>query len=175
VITVKLPAGIKVKRLDHFAVVVKDLKECIKRYWDLLGIGPWNIYYLAPPAHKETYLRGNAVKCSIKVGLARLGDISYELIEPVEGPSALKEFLERKGEGMHHFACRYDSLESVRSAVDAFRSAGIEVLQCGKFHDSLYYYLDTEALLGTIYEILYMPSEITPNEVYPLGRWYKLG
>jgi methylmalonyl-CoA/ethylmalonyl-CoA epimerase len=163
----RLPANIRIERLDHIAVVVKDIKEYIRRYWHLLGIGPWDIYYLTPPAHRETYLRGSSVKYSIKVGLAKLGDISYELIEPVEGPSVVKEFLESRGEGLHHIACRYDSLQSVESALHAFRSAGIEVLQCGKFHDSVYYYLDTEYLLGTVYEILYMPTEIMPNEVYP--------
>lgn len=157
----------KAKRLDHVAVVVNDLREYIKRYWNLCGIGPWNIYYLTPPAHRETYVRGKAVEYSVKVGLARLGDISYELIEPVDGPSVLKDFLERKGGGLHHIACRYDSLQSVESALRAFRSAGIGVLQCGKFHDSVYYYLDTERFLGAVYEILYMPSEIRPNEVYP--------
>ncbi|MEM3356229.1 MAG: VOC family protein [Candidatus Bathyarchaeia archaeon] len=155
--------------LDHVAVVVKHLDKFVEKYWNILGVGPWNIFFLVPPAHKETYVKGKKVEYSLKVGIARLGNLSYELIEPLEGSNVLTDFLETKGEGLHHVAWRCDSLEDVKRYLEAFKKIDVEILQCGRFHDSCYYYFDTERLLGTVCEILYEPSSIKPNEVYPSG------
>ena len=33
------------------------------------------------------------------------GPVVFELLQPLEGPSIYKEWLEERGEGLHHVAC----------------------------------------------------------------------
>jgi len=88
------------------------------------------------------------------------------LIEPLEGPSVYKEFLAKKGEGLHHLGFLVDD---VSGALAAFKKMGIDVLMSGKWRDvSEFYYMDTEAVLGIIYEIIRRKGPRPPPEaVYP--------
>jgi methylmalonyl-CoA/ethylmalonyl-CoA epimerase len=142
---------IKIGEISQIAVVVRDLKKALANYWNTLGIGPWNIYTFAPPALTEPMIRGKPVPYSMRLALAEVGPIQYELIEPLEGPSIYKEFLASKGEGLHHFQSRFDE---VTDQLMEFKKMGIDVLMSGKFGGGEFYYMDTEPILGTIYEIV---------------------
>ncbi|MEM2454857.1 MAG: VOC family protein [Candidatus Bathyarchaeia archaeon] len=158
---------IKAGKINHVAAVAKNLEESLKRHHEILGVEPWIIHYFVPPFHRETYVRERPANYTLKVAIAKMGDIYYELIEPQEGPSIHKEFLETKGEGLHHVGRRYNSLEEVKKDLEAFKTKGIKILQQGMFHGSHYFYLDTEPLIGVIYEIVYVPLEIKPARIYP--------
>lgn len=155
-----------IKEINHVAAVVRSVNESLKNYWKL-GIGPWSIHYFVPPFHRETYVREQPTDYTLKIAIMQMGGIFYELIEPLEGSSIQKKFLVARGEGLHHIGRRYDSLEEVQRDLEAFKKQGINILQRGMFHDSRYYYLDTESLLGVIYEIVYKPSDIAPAKVFP--------
>jgi hypothetical protein len=157
---------IKVGEISQIAVVVRDLKKALENYWNTLGIGPWNIYTFAPPALTEPMIRGKPVPYSMRLALAEVGPLQYELIEPLEGPSIYKEFLASKGEGLHHFQ---STSYEVSDMLAEFKKLGIDVLMSGKFGGGEFYYMDTEPILGTIYEIVKkrrteMPS---PEAIYP--------
>ncbi|MEM2320398.1 MAG: VOC family protein [Candidatus Bathyarchaeia archaeon] len=157
----------KIKEISHVAAVVRDLNRSLKMYKEILGIEPWIIQSFVPPFHRETYVREKPVKYTMRIAIASLGKIYYELIEPLEGPSIYKEFLDAKGEGLHHIGKVYTSLEEVERDLEMFKKMGLRILQRGAFYDSRYYYIDTEPLLGVIYEVVYKPSEIPPEKVYP--------
>ena len=42
----------------QIAVVVKDLEEAMKNYWDKWGIGPWSVYTFDPSTVKDMILHG---------------------------------------------------------------------------------------------------------------------
>ncbi len=157
------------KEISQVAIVVRDIEKAMKKYWETLGIGPWSIYTFAPPMLTETYVRGKPTHYTMRLALAMVGPVMVELIEPLEGESIYKEFLREKGEGLHHIACfKYDSLEEVQKDLEEFEKMGIKVLQSGKYGDIRYYYLDTEPILGIIYEIGYVPLPLPePERVYP--------
>ena len=160
---------VKVREISQVAIVVKNLEEAMKKYWETLGLGPWSIYTFAPPRLKDTYVRGKPVKYSMRLAITMVGNVMVELIEPLEGPSIYKEFLETKGEGLHHIACfKYNSLEEVKRDLEEFEKMGIKVLQSGRFDNIYYYYLDTEPILGIIYEIGYIPMPLPePERIWP--------
>jgi len=86
-------------RIMQVGVVVRDMDKAIKRL-SSLGIGPFESRLL-PPDREEWY-RGKPHKGSVKISMAQVGDVQLELVQPVEGKSVHKEFLDSKGEGIQH-------------------------------------------------------------------------
>jgi len=159
-------AKIRFEEISQVALVVEDLKKTIERYWKILGIGPWKIYNCAPPRLKEMIVYGKPTPYSMMFAETHLGQVILEVIEPTEGPSIYKEFLEERGEGLHHIACY--KVPDVEKTLDNFRKMKIGVLQSGKFYDDEFYYLDTEKIFGVILEIV-KEGKIPPipDAVYP--------
>jgi hypothetical protein len=158
---------ITVGDVSQVGIVVKDLRKAVKSFWETLGIGPWYIYTYAPPLLREPMVRGKPVAYSMKVAFANAGSVMMELIEPLRGPSIYKEFVAEKGEGLHHVHSRH---ENVRAVLQAFQEMGIAVLMSGKYGTGEFYYLDTEPVLGIIYEIVKKKpviSRVAPEATYP--------
>ena len=84
------------------ALVVRDLDEAVRRFVDQFGIGPWTGYRLGPPRLREMLYDGEAVEFSFRHALAWQGELQFELIEPLEGPSIFADHLKAHGEGLHH-------------------------------------------------------------------------
>ncbi len=96
--------------IAQIALVVHDLQQALETYWKVLGIGPWSIYTYAPPALRETMVRGKPVEYSMRLAIAHVGALQVELIQPLEGPSIYKEFLAERSEGLHHIQSRVDDI-----------------------------------------------------------------
>ncbi|MGC8816443.1 MAG: VOC family protein [Candidatus Hadarchaeum sp.] len=158
---------IRVSKISQIGIVTKNIDVAVKRYWETLGIGPWRIHRYAPPDLRNTKLRGVPAEYSMKIALARVGGIELELIEPLTGPNIYEEFLEKKGEGIHHLA-KYQK-EDLKKELAAFEAMGIKVLMSGKCKGVEFYYLDTEPLLGIIYELVRIGRDgvIPPESTYP--------
>ncbi len=152
--------------LGQICVVVKNLDEAVKYYWKILGIGPWSIYTAKPPELRDTKVRGKDVEFSMKLAFARVGSIILELIQPLEGESIFKEFLDKKGGGLHHIATyKVDDLDKT---VAQFKEQGIDVLQTVKWRGASVVHLDTEEKLGVIIELIKRTTELPPPEAtYP--------
>ncbi len=88
--------------MTQVAIVAKDLRKTIETYHRMLGWGPWNVYVLKPPRLHHTIVRGKSLHYTMQIAETHVGPIGFEIIEPLEGPSIYKEFLEQKGEGLHH-------------------------------------------------------------------------
>jgi methylmalonyl-CoA/ethylmalonyl-CoA epimerase len=158
-----------IDKIDQVCVIVRDLQRAMEHYWNVLGIGPWRVYTYGPHFLKELTYRGKPGTYSMRLGLAQKGPTMFELIQPLDGPSIYHEFLERNGEGIHHFGVFVPSLaEGIARA----KEAGYEVIQSGRATgatgDGGYAYLSTEDDLGAIYELIEIPSVRRPPEaVYP--------
>jgi hypothetical protein len=152
-------------------VVIKDLQKSMERYWNL-GIGPWAIYTFQSPELSNTTLHGKPAKYSMKIAVAMIGNLMWELVQPLEGPSTYKEFLEQKGEGVHHVQLAVDNFDQM---IATLGKKGIGVLMKGDWKGLSYAYLDTEKELGTILEIK-KPLEWVapqPEATYPPSQQKK--
>lgn len=89
------PAGIS--SVDQVAVVVRDLDASVKRYVEEFGIGPWSVYTFSPDWIQGMTFRGKEQGYSMRLALADVGGMMYELIEPVQGPNSYQEFLDKHG------------------------------------------------------------------------------
>jgi methylmalonyl-CoA/ethylmalonyl-CoA epimerase len=112
------------KNLFQIGVVVKDMDQAIERLAEL-GIGPFKLNM--PPAEAKEMFRGKMFipNEGVLIKSARIGNVELELIQPVKGDSPHKEFLDAKGEGIHHVAFHVDDLDS---EVDKLTEKGAEVL-----------------------------------------------
>lgn len=143
--------------LCQLGVVVKDLEKTMEIYSSLFGLGPWKVVDL--PGIDAT-LYGKPVEYKMRIALAKMGCVVLELIEILEGETIHTEFLREKGEGLHHIALMVDDLDKV---VEKWEAAGIRVLQRSKIpvqeegDTAGFAYMDTEALIGIIIELIKLP------------------
>ncbi len=152
------------KEINQVCVVVNDLKKSMEYYWTTFGIGPFTIHTYEPPFLTDMMIRGKPADYRMKIAFAKMGSIQLELIQPL-GESIYAEFLNEKGEGIHHVGCYVDNLDE---AVAVVEKQGISVLQSGKRPGSGYAYLDTEKTLGAIWELIQRPTEMpTPEAIWP--------
>ena len=111
------------------ALVVDDLDEAVRRWSGQLGIGPWTAYRLEPPRLKQMRYHGCQVSFSLRHALAWQGEVQFELVQPLEGPSIWADHLAEHGPGMHHIG-KYVSDHPV--AVAQAIAAGFEPLQSAR-------------------------------------------
>lgn len=107
--------------LQHTGFLVRDVEGAAQGMADALGIGPWNIWTIAPA---ECRVRGQANSFSFRVALATVGGGTCELIPPQSGRSIYDEHLEQHGEGFHHTCFVYPSLKAVGEAKAELRRQG---------------------------------------------------
>ena len=86
----------------------------------------------------------------MRIGFAKIGELQWELIEPLDNESIYSEFLQECGEGLHHIA--FD-VENYDDTIGACKDKGIGVLQGGTVGKTGFAYLDTQKALGCITEI----------------------
>jgi hypothetical protein len=155
------------KRVAQVAMVVKDLDEAVKRHWDLCGIGPWRIYTFDPSTVTDMVLDDRPEQYAMRLALTTIGDVSWELIQPLDDKSIYAQFLKEHGEGLHHVL--FD-VEDHNETIQYFQSRGIGVKQGGTWGPVTYTYLETDKVLSFIAEIVDRQEAGTlppPEATYP--------
>ena len=79
-----------------------------------------------------------------------------ELIQPVEGESDYKKFLDEKGEGVHHVGFMVDDLDA---ETDKMTEAGFKVIQTGASSTARWHYFGTDAIGGIAIELIEVTSQ----------------
>lgn len=155
--------------ISQIAIVVKDIDDALERYHRALGWGPWNIYEHKPPSLHDTYLHGEATDFTMIGAETHVGEIVVELLQPVDGPSIYKEWLDSHGEGLHHIAVMRPDPADSEATMRRFEAMGAGVLMEGRIGDSIhFYYLDSEPLLKVIFESgTGHAVDLQPVRVYP--------
>ncbi len=158
---------VKINKVLQIGIVVKDLQKAMELYWEVFGIGPWHIMTFQPPALTNTRVRGKPEPYTMKLAVTHIGNIQWELIQPLTGNSIYKEFLDQKGGGLHHIACDVGDYDL---AVALMKQHGIGTLMSGQMPSDSFAYMDTEKYLGTIIEIYKRPAvfkPLPPEATYP--------
>ena len=139
-------------RITQVAVVARDLRKTMEAYHKVMGWAPWSVYEHKPPILHHQEVRGRSVDYSMIGAEVHCNPIDFEILQPLEGPSIYKEFLEQKGEGLHHISV-VNSAEDVDLALTNFKEKGIDVLMSGRLGESIrFYYMDTDPILKMVAE-----------------------
>jgi len=84
-------------KIDHIAIAVNNVEVAAKQYQEALGVN--EVIYETVESE------------GVKLAILRLENGRIELMEPTRDDSAIKKFLEKKGEGLHHMALATDDIE----------------------------------------------------------------
>jgi len=94
-----------IKKINHVAVVVRDIDEALKFWQDGLGI---------QLSHREEVPSQKSV-----VGFLPVGESEVELVEPLGEDSGLAKFLAERGGGMHHLCFEVENLDALLADLKA--------------------------------------------------------
>lgn len=101
---------LRIKKIDHVAICVKDVDEAIAKYKQVLGLEP--------------QVREVVASQKTEAVLLPIGETSLELISP-RGNEGLEKFLEKKGPGLHHIAVE---VEGIEQALVTLKALGVPLV-----------------------------------------------
>ena len=140
-----------IQNYHHVGVIVKDMEKTIE-YLSSLGIGPFGMpngpLYVEVSFKGE--LHGKPAEWKVKISNTKLGNAELELLQPSGGESALQEFLDNHGEGLHHLGYLVDD---VPAEMDKLVKQGVKVLTSANLEGRGFAYMDTGAVGGIVTEI----------------------
>ena len=87
-----------VKKLEHIGIAVKDLAAAEALFTKLLGCEPYK---------RETVESEHVITSFFQVG-----DVKIELLSASNEQSTIANFIEKRGEGLHHLAFEVDDIKS---------------------------------------------------------------
>src|ERR1700736_3116161 len=128
-LSLSLPSCLQLKRLVQIGIVVPDRDHATKALTSLFGIGPFRLVEWPDRAESKYYYRGVEEHIRIRQAFVQLGDVEVELIQPLEGRSGYKDFLDETGGGIHHVLFEVNDLDPV---VEELAKSGVTVLQAGE-------------------------------------------
>ena len=131
-------------RIDHIAIVVKDLESALGNFKNVLSISHVDLEDV--PTEK------------VKVAILNLEDTKIELVQPLEPDSPISKFLSEKGEGIHHLAITADDIEK---DVERASSNGAKIL--GGIRNGSYgrkiTFIHPKSVNGVLMEICQAPPQ----------------
>ena len=134
----------KIKRIAHFGIAVKDLDGPKKLYGGNLNLE------LAGEEVVETQ--------KVKVSFIKVGESNLELLLPTTGDSPIAKFLETRGEGFHHLALEVDDIDA---AVAELKAAGVRLIDENPregAHGARIAFLHPKATFGLLVELCEYPK-----------------
>jgi len=139
----------------QIALVVKDIDRAVRNYAEIFKVDPPSIFVLPPPEEANTQYRGKPTGTRAKLAVFKMGPIVLELTQPDDEPSSWKEFLETKGEGVHHIGFMMDDK---KATLEMFAKRGIPVRHSGEYPGGSYTFVDSEEQLGVILNLKHEPK-----------------
>ena len=96
------------KRIDHIAIIVRNIEQALLFYRDTLGITPSEVKEVPTEQVRIAFLP-----------MGGPGGSEIELIEPTNADSSLAKFLEKRGEGLHHICLEVENIETALAEMQA--------------------------------------------------------
>lgn len=153
----------------QICVVTPDLYLTLANFVKL-GIGPWRIYTFDTDNVIDQTYKGKPEAYSLKLATGWSDSTFWEVIQPLEGNSSYKDWLEKHGEGIQHVAVTCGNM-SYGESVDEFQNRGYSVIQSGNYQGKVpFAYLNTEHSIGVTVELMDLPEGFVmpaPDKWYP--------
>lgn len=102
----------KITHIEHLGIAVKSIEESLPFYENVLGLKCYNIETVEDQKVKTAFLK--------------VGQTKIELLEPTSPDSPIANFLEKRGQGVHHVA--YAVADGVQNALDEVEAKGIRLI-----------------------------------------------
>jgi len=139
-------------KIAQYALVVRDVRA-VGAFYESLGFGGMPV---DRSVSVDRVYRGQPGKFEMDLGWGRFGDVIFEWIQPLIGPSVYDEALQARGEGFHHLAFEVKDMDE---AIKLLGSKGAPVSQAGGWDSPTgkgrFAYLDTEPYGGVTLELIW--------------------
>jgi len=136
---------VKIKRIEHVAIAVKDL-DAARRTFETLGIA----------CDHEERING------IRLAMLPIGESALELLEPEREGTATGEWIKQRGEGLYHICLE---VEDIEAALAELRAKGValrdEVPRTGHGGHRIAF-LDPRSTAGVLVELVEMVTPAAP-------------
>jgi methylmalonyl-CoA/ethylmalonyl-CoA epimerase len=98
-------------RIEHLGIAVRNLAEANELFEKLFG----HAHYKTESVERE----------GVSTSFFRLGETKVELLEATREQSPIAQYIEKRGEGLHHVAF---AVEDIRAEMKRLREAGFRLL-----------------------------------------------
>ena len=143
------------KKVCQIALVVKDIDKTITEYAKLFGLPKPDVFEVPDESIAHTKFKGEKTTTRAKLAVFDLGQVILEITQPDDEPSSWKDFLEQKGEGIHHIAFMVDERDSV---VQYFEDNDMPVRHYGEYEGGSYTVFDSKDKLATFLQVKHEPK-----------------
>lgn len=129
-----------IRKINHIAVIVKDIEKALAPYQKGLGLTPSEIEYV------ESY--------NVKVAFLPIGDTQIELVQPLGDEGELVDFLRATGGGLHHIAIE---VEDIHEAIHRANTSGLRMKDAAPrpgAHNSTVAFAERESFDGVVIELV---------------------
>jgi len=97
--------------IDHLGIAVRSIDDALRFYQEQLGL--------------KVTLRQTVEIEQVRVAMLPLGESRIELIEAAEPGSVIAQFIDQRGEGLHHVAIQVPDLHTT---VERLKAAGARLM-----------------------------------------------
>jgi methylmalonyl-CoA/ethylmalonyl-CoA epimerase len=135
----------KVNKIDHICIAVKNLEEAKKKWEPLMGKSKPDDEYIDEPE---------------KINVARyyLGNVGFELMESTTPDGDVAKFIEKRGEGIMLVSFNVDN---TRKAMDELKGKGYPFIGgARKFRDCEFAFVHPKAANGVLLEFIDDKTEV---------------
>jgi methylmalonyl-CoA/ethylmalonyl-CoA epimerase len=101
----------KVKRIDHIGIAVKEIEQAGKFYTDILGLEIEDIEHVADQ--------------KVNVAFVPVADSEVELLASTDPDGPVAKYLDSRGEGVQHIAFR---VEDIEEALKELKEKGVRLI-----------------------------------------------
>lgn len=99
----------QIKRITEVGVAVKDLDQAANLMVDLLGAEAGEVITM------DLY--------QMRYRMCRVGQVDFELMEPIDGKGLIADFIEKRGQGLHHIAF---AVEKIEDGIKTLQEKGVK-------------------------------------------------
>lgn len=131
-------------RIDHIAIVVKDLERALKNFKNTLSIDHVDL----EDVQSE----------KVKVAILKLEDTRIELLQPLDDSSPVSKFLTEKGEGIHHLAITANDIEKDVERASANGAKILGGIRSGSYGRKITF-IHPKSVNGVLMEICQAPPD----------------
>jgi len=101
----------EIKKINHVAIVVRDIDESLKFWATALGLELHHVEDVPSQASRVAFIP--------------VGESEIELVQPTTEDSGMAAYLEKRGEGMHHLCVEVDDIEE---KMQELKDAGVRLI-----------------------------------------------
>jgi hypothetical protein len=129
--------------IDQVGWVVADMDRALANFETIFG--PFRV---GEARIEGALYRGRPADVTLKLATTRSGGIEIELIQVVEGESPHREFVEQRGDGLHHVRFRVTGIDGKLAELAA---SGYETIWYKRINDEIAFAYVEEA--GGVFEL----------------------